>query len=385
MAAAARRWLLHSGIRTGNGAAGAGGRGGVHSAFDAARGVLLPLYPEITAYAVQFHLRWSADSAGEDMNAARESGEWLLSSQGNGTSPAPGGFAYAMEDGGACGGYYTFDSAIAGHALLDLAAATGDGRYGAAAELAARWVLRQQRDDGGFRAGADVTRPVSWASDGNCLHGKIALFLGRLWQAGGDAVYRAAALALLRWAATLQRADGGILTAHGSDYVLSHAHCYAVEGLLAGAVILGERQYLEGAMRGAAFLAGAQHADGGVPRHLGRGAMRYLKECGTRLPRVRMLAPFLDVGATAQAVRIWTWARALDGSRFARNIERGMAWLAKCQLRAADARLDGGFPAGVDSITPWRRREMQLYPWVGIFVADAARLQTAVNLAADLY
>lgn len=382
MAAAAHRWLLRSGIRSRNGAAS--WRGAVHRAFDATRGALLPPYPEITGYAVQFHLRSSGDAADADMNAARESGEWLLSIQANDASPVPGAFPYSVDQGGVHGGYFTFDTAIIGHALLDLAEATGDDRYRAGAARAARWVLRQQRAHGGFGAGAAGARPVSWASDDNCLHGKLALFLGRMWRAEGTAAYRAGALALLRWLATLQRADGGIMTARGSDYVFAHAHCYAVEGMLAGAVILGERQYLENAARGAAFLASVQSAGGGVPRHVGRGAKRYLEECGARLPYMRMLVPPLDVGATAQAVRIWTWMRALRGD-FARNIERGLAWLAASQLHTADVHLDGGFPASIDPVKPWRCREMQLYPWVGIFAADANRLQTAGNVAADLY
>ena len=382
MAMAAHRWLLRSGIRLRNGAAG--GRGAVHRAYDATHGALLPPYPEITGYAVQFHLRWSGDAAELDMFAARESGEWLLSIQANDASPAAGAFPYAVDRSGAHGGFFTFDSAIVGHALLDLAAATGDERYRTAAEHAARWVLRQQHANGGFGAGVDGVWPVSWASDDNCLHGKLALFLGRMWQAEGAAAYRAGALALLRWLASLQRADGGIVTAYGSDYVFAHTHCYAVEGMLAGAVILGQQQYLENAARGAAFLAGVQCANGGVPRYVGRGALRYLKECNARLPYVRMLAPHLDVGATAQAVRIWTWVRALRGG-FARNIERGLAWLAASQLRTSDVHLDGGFPASIDPLKPWRCREMQLYPWVGIFAADAVRLQTAVNVAADLY
>ncbi len=382
MAAAARRWLVGSGIRSRNGAAG--GRGAVHRGFDAARGALLPPYPEITAYAVQFHLRWSGGAAGEDMNAARESGEWLLSIQADGASPAPGAFPYSVDQGRAHGGYFTFDSAIVGHSLLDLAAATGDERFRAAAERAARWVLRQQNTDGSFCAGTGGVQPVSWASDGNCLHGKLALFLGRMWQAGRDATYRAGALALLRWLASLQRADGGIMTARGSDYVLTHVHCYAVEGLLAGAVMLGEQQYLDIAARGAAFLAGVQRAGGGVPRFFGRGATHYLEECGALLPYVRMLAPPLDVGATAQTLRIWTWAQALRGG-FAHNIVRGLAWLAASQLSSPDVRLDGGFPAGIDPLRPWHRREMQLYPWIGIFAADASRLQSAVNIADDLF
>ena len=97
-----------------------------------------------------------------------------------------------------------------------------------------------------------------------------------------------------------------------------------------------------------------------------------------------MLAPPSDVGATAQAIRIWTWVRMLRGG-FERNIEHGLEWLTASQLRATDARLSGGFPAAIDRFKPWQRREMQLYPWVAVFAADASRLQAGVNLAADLY
>lgn len=382
-ASAARRWLLDSGIRCRDKAGK--DRGALHRAFDAERGILLPRYPEITAYAAQFHRRWNGDAPSEDINAAIESVEWLLAVQADAASPAPGAFPYAVENGNADGGYFTFDSAIAGHALLDVASITGDERYRAAAERAARWVLQQQAADGSFCAGTGGIQPVSWASDGNCLHGKLALFLGRMWQEAGDTSYRTSALALLRWLATLQRDDGGIETARGSGYVFAHAHCYAVEGLLAGAVLLNEQRYLENAVRGAAFLARAQRGDGGVLRHIGWGSRRYLEECGARLPFMRMLVPLSDVGATAQAIRVWTWVQALDGGGFARNIEHGLAWLAAYQLRSADARLDSGFPAGIDPLKPWRRREMQLYPWVAMFAADASRLQSAVNVAADLY
>jgi len=48
----------------------------------------------------------------------------LLSIQPNIVSPAPGAFTYSVDQRRAHGGCFTFDSAIQGHALLDLAAAT---------------------------------------------------------------------------------------------------------------------------------------------------------------------------------------------------------------------------------------------------------------------
>jgi hypothetical protein len=380
---AACRWLLHSGIRSPGSAVAS--RGAICRAFDARRLVFLPPYPEITAYAVQFHLHRSQHAADEDFAAACESGGWLASVQADEKSPAPGAFPYSVEYGDPVGGYFTFDTAIAGNALLDLAAATGERHYRDAAERAGLWVLSQQKPDGSFSAGAGGARPASWAGSAGCLHGKLALFLGRLWRQSGVASYRSAALKLLGWLENLQRSDGGIVTAPGSGYVLAHAHCYAIEGLLAGATILDERRYVSGAVRGAGFLAHVQRSNGGVPRHCGHGVVRYLQECGARLPHIRMLAAPSDVGATAQAVRIWTWVQALDGGDFVRHIKRGLAWLAACQLRSADTRINGGFPAGIDPLKPWRRQEMLLYPWVAIFVDDASRLQQAVNVANDLY
>ena len=375
----ARRWLLGSGVRS------TATPGAVHRAFDARRRILLPPYPEITAYSVQFHLRWKGNSSSEDFAAACESGEWLISVQDRDSSGAAGAFPYAVDSGTARGGYYTFDTAIAGHALLDLYCATGKQRYGEAAQRAARRVLAWQRPDGGFAAGVGEIRPESWAAGGNCLHGKLAVFFGRLWRETGEAEYCMAARRLLRWLVALQRRDGGIVTASGSNYVFLHAHCYAMEGLLAGAILLDEPQYLEHAARGAHFIATVQRADGGVPRHVGTGAKRYLAASGARLPFVRMLAAPTDTGATAQAVRIWSWMRALGELRFARHLDRGLAWLASCQLRSPDACLDGAFPAGIDPLRPWQRAEMLLYPWVTMFAADAVRLQAAVNIAEDLY
>ena len=125
-------------------------------------------------------------------------------------------------------------------------------------------------------------------------------------------------------------------TAHGgrfhvnanSDVTYTHAHCYAVEGLIVldGRGRAGLREWIDG---GAAWLASVQEADGGVPaEHDSTGA--------------RMQA---HTDCTAQAVRIWTCA---DPELYADNIERGVAFLTNLST-------NGGirYQVGSNDINTW--------------------------------
>jgi len=367
---ASRRWLLESGIRDRVGVGG-GRPGGLFRAYHAAEGAYGPLYPEVTAYAVALHVRlWRATADRKDLEAAVESGEWLLEIQGRGGSPVAGGFPYAVEGGAPTGGWFTFDTAIIAHALLELGTATGEDAFAAAAERGVAWMLARQREDGSFGAG-EAVRPVGWAGDGNCLHAKLAVVLGALWARSTASRCREAAERVLAWVSRLQQRDGGISTSSRARYVFVHAHCYAVEGLLAGAAHFGEEAWLRCAARGARFLAEHQRTDGGIPRYVGPDASLYLQEMRSRAPWLRRLWLPADVGATAQAVRIWRWVQAAEGSDFAEPVRRSEAWLRRHQIPSTDPRLDGGLPAGVDRLLGWERWERNLYPWVAVFAVDA--------------
>ncbi len=113
-----------------------------------------------------------------------------------------------------------------------------------------------------------------------------------------------------------------------SDVTYSHAHCYAIEGLL---VLEGRgrtdlRRWIDG---GAEWLATVQQADGGMPaEHDRTGA--------------RMVA---HADCTAQAVRVWTCANPV---RFEDNIRRGVAFLNELSC-------DGGirYERGSNDINTW--------------------------------
>lgn len=388
MADAARRWLLHSGVRTTQRQSLAGG---LRRGYLPRAGGWLGCYPEITAYAVQFHLRWQ-DAVGarrdEDLAAATESGAWLLARQAQGGAAA-GAFPYECGESGvpgvdgaasaaATGGYYTFDTAIAGHALLDLWRATGRLEFRTAAERAARWVLARQHAEGSFAACLGEPH-VSWAGDRACLHGKHALLLLAWERASGDPHWGAAARKLLDWLLTLQDEHGGVRVRAGQPWIFLHAHCYAAEGLLAGALRWGE-PYQGAALRAAQFLAACQGRDGSVPRYHG-AARAYLAESGARWPLLRAWCVPRDVGATAQAGRIWVWADQLTRARrFAPQVDRALGWLVRHQLRSADVRIDGALPAARDPLRPWDPLEWRFYPWVAVFAADLARLSAAPSL-----
>ena len=113
-----------------------------------------------------------------------------------------------------------------------------------------------------------------------------------------------------------------------SDVTYTHAHCYAIEGLLVleGRGRTGLRRWIDG---GAAWLASVQELDGGVPaEHDSYGP--------------RMVA---HADCTAQAVRVWACA---DAELYATNIERGVAYLTDLS-RAGGIR----YEAGSNDINTW--------------------------------
>ena len=113
-----------------------------------------------------------------------------------------------------------------------------------------------------------------------------------------------------------------------SDVTYTHAHCYAIEGML---VLQGRgRTELRGFIAGGAeWLASVQEESGGVPaEHDSNGP--------------RMVA---HADCTAQAVRVWACA---DPVRFKDNIERGVAFLTELSC-------DGGirYERGSNDINTW--------------------------------
>ena len=342
--------------------------GGVSRGFDRRELAYEYAYTEITGYALSCLLDLDAAGRADQLAAARA---YLLEVQhlADGSADA-GAFCHSVDpqSGAVRREYYSFDAAMCVQGLADLHAASGDGEALAAAERGARWLVeRAQLPDGSFRAvivpgGEDeaAARDVIFGDQG-VLHAKHAIGLLKVWRAGGEERYRAAARAVCDWALGLQNPDGSFRASPRSGQTASHTHCYAVEGLLYAGHCLGEERYQTAARRAGDWLARRQNRSGSLN-------IAYNRPPWTLGRRVVELVRPLQVGdATAQTLRIWLLLDAAAGeSRYAAACARAMAFLRRAQVgEPADPRALGG-------IEYWPGHPM-LFAWVGMFALQAAR------------
>jgi len=220
---------------------------------------------------------------------------------------------------------YVFDSAMV---LAGLVAHVRAGGLLPEADMLDRlheFITSRLRRRAGI-AGEAEAPATHWSASYGCHLLKAVISLTAYGEVGRTGSARRLAEVLLD--DLLPLFDGARFHVNGlSDATYTHAHCYAIEGLLTldGRGRRGLRQYIE---RGAEWLADVQTADGGVPS--GYAAAR--------------LAP-AHADCTAQAVRIWT---CVDPERFATSISRGATFLNGLTL-------DGGirYRPGSDDINTW--------------------------------
>ncbi len=349
--------------------------GGLGNLIGRRTGCAPMLYCEITGYAAQF---WLRQENGEAPDRAIAAGECLLRVQ----VPTEGGhlagaFPYGLTrpEGHVVPAYFSFDAGICASALVDLALRTGQSRFAEGARCAAAFLLRMQVEDGSFTAAEipqpnqpGLPHPEAWFGDGCALHGKNAIAFLKLWRLTGQTHWRDAARRTLDWVCGLQGLRGEFPQRVGSPLSMTHAHCYATEGLLYAGLTLSEERYLTSGVRGAEWLRFAQRGDGALHRD-------YRTE-GTGLPRSAPGSP-LHVGPVAQAARIW-WvaAQAAPDRPWVEAATRALGYLARVQAPPGDAWGAGAFPQSARPFGPWLRKHPVYSPWEAMFACEAGRLWT---------
>lgn len=202
-----------------------------------------------------------------------------------------------------------------------------------------------QRVSGMLNAGVacdPITRP-GWWSDSFGAH--LIKSCGHLARVGRRAAAEMIAESLAEACAS---PDGRFRIHQRSQWTYTHAHCYAVEGLL----MLGVRVDL--AEAGARWLAETQLADGGFTAWVIGGPGE------DRCP----------ADACAQAIRIWA---LLDRNGYAANIDRALGFLARHQNRVT-----GGieYVAGTGDENSWATAlTIQALMWLENPPSAADRLQ----------
>ena len=307
-----------------------------------------PLYTEITGYGVSLRL-WRGGGGLVD-----ELSSFLRMAAG----PA-GGVVYGYYPGSGrwSGKAYVFDNGVVAKGLLDAYRATGRRSYLEQALTVCRWILGMQVGDGWFRAAYDYSAgdyysPGEWYGDGGCLHGKTVMPLIDAYRVTGSDTYLEAVEKTLGWLLGLQHESGGFEARPGAGYVFSHAHCYAMEGVLYAWAALGRDDLLDAAVRGAGWLARVQSRRGGIPERYpwGGGGLRSR----------------LSLDATAQAARIWMIMYRLTGEEY---------WLERAEaaigfIEALPSR-GGGLPAYLERLGPVSRASARTHTWSLMFTVQA--------------
>ncbi|MBI4043158.1 MAG: hypothetical protein HY391_06765 [Deltaproteobacteria bacterium] len=340
------RWLLDSGIQDLSGEADK--RGGVHAWYEREGNFYPFLYSEITGYAMTtfvFLDRVFPNSVW--MGRAELAAQWLIQNafhEAGGVKSRDYLVERAFVESYAFtqGRLFAFDTAMVGYGLLQLYQRKGaeEGRiYLRYAERAADFLKRTLKKSDGrvypyfdLKTGASGEEFDKWSNQTGSFHAKLALFLIDHYRLTGDPSSRELALKLLDYALSLQAQDGRFITSLKDESTELHPHCYTLEGLLYGALILKEDQYLPPIRKGMKWLLDSTAEDGSLPSVYRKGEF-------ARFERSDVAAQVLRMGALLSGIG------EAPAQTMAGTLKKIQQHLCACQFRQEDSQ-KGGFLYG---------------------------------------
>ena len=256
-------WISGSGIQETN--------GGFYAWYDCEKERYSFLYPETTGYAIQLLVKlYRKTGDPQFLRKAIKAGNWLLNIQ-----KSDGSFycKYFIEPRSESydRSFYVFDAGIILSGLVDLFEITSNMKYLESSLKISNMILKLQNRSGSFKAGYDpkgrVMNNHHWSETEACHHLKILLPLLKMHKITGDDRYVHSARRLLEWGVSLQEDSGRFITFFGSNETYSHAHCYAVEGLLVSSQFcdcLVKTPVSERIIFAAKWLSNMQNKDGSI-------------------------------------------------------------------------------------------------------------------------
>ena len=313
-------WLTESGIQTENGA--------FQAWYDCKKNDYSFSYPEITGYSISLLLHIHRHMRDEmTIKKAISAGNWLLKIQKD------NGPFYSKYFNGSCGydyekSLYTFDAAVCARGLLDLFKATLDEKYLQATTKITDWLLKQQLPNGSFPGTShkdEIVIDNHWSRMSSCHHLKIILTLLDLYKLVGSEKYLISSKKLFNWGKSLSRKNGMYALSEQCEETYTHAHNYAIEGLLKAWDFFKDATFLESAIAGAKWLAAMQNNDGS-----------FWNFYNTKRKRIKVS------DATAQALRIWVILERNGVRLFSENIGKSLQFLSKMQCLSPNKQSNGG-------------------------------------------
>jgi len=333
------------------------------------------IYHEITGYAVSLLINlYKQDNSAKMLELAILASNFLVSFQAKTDNKnVEGAFPFGIYPGRNNPieeRYYSFDTAMCASGLIDSYIACGLQQYLFSAISAADWLIQvMQNTDGSFRSCVDAMRGEffqlrTFAGDGGCFHAKNAIALLKIAQITGKDAYRESARKVCDWVILLQDKDGAIWANKLKNLVFTHAHCYAVEGLLYAGYNLGESKYYKAALRAAQWLCRIQNRDGSFYRHY------KIKKVGRE--KLDLLFPMKTIDATAQAIRIFIVIALIEkDNEFLEAAKRSINFLVGMQCYSSDTNADKGFYYQLRDSLGQRRFAPSLMTWCTQFAISS--------------
>ncbi len=161
----------------------------------------------------------------------------------------------------------------------------------------------------------DLPRIESWFGDSSSLIAKNAIALLKLYQMTGDKAFLKAVEKLLNWVLKQQSEDGSFRATADYNFTFTHAHCYVLEALLYCSQPLQREDIFHSARSGGNWLGQVQNNDGSLYKYYGRDLQVYFRQIPKRQKLVNFFCIPRDTGPTAQAARIWILLYRMTGEK----------------------------------------------------------------------
>ena len=324
-------------------------------------------YTEITGYGaslLSYLYKWHKEA--HYLEAAQHAANFLLSIQlDNGAYP------HCPKPDASCvnGEQFTFDTSMCIMGIMDLYSIDPQDKYLDSAIQAGEWLLSMQQTDGSFRAKYSVqaghTNTSNFFGDGSCIHVKNAMALLKLATASGDTRFELSARNVCDYTLNLQADEGLFWSMPSKNFVFTHAHCYACEGLLSAGAYTGEQKYSDAALKGIQWLKKSQNTDGSVYQV-------YADQRGFKQRVRQSVDAFKAADASSQAARLF----ALAGDGFEANYQSAISFI-KNQMQGPDGGLyytNGRF-----------RTNYMMYTWPTMFAVAAIEFSRQTVSPQDLF
>jgi rhamnogalacturonyl hydrolase YesR len=298
------------------------------------------------------------------------------------------------EDGNPHHCYYSFDTGVCLSGLADLYTATGEKQYWQSAVMAADWLISQaQNDDGSYKAVFDRTQNIFdrsmlqkyWSGDKGSLHIKNIRGLIKAYEITRNEEYLKSIRKTMSWSRNIQNEEGFFPASQGIDLIFTHAHCYAIEGIISAFIYFNDAEYRGQILAAADWLLKAQNSDGSFYDyyHLPNIFLRLISS-DSRVKRLYHGVITVDsqkifrikrTDAASQGARILAFSYLLtQKSRYKRAGLKALDFINKMQSGSPNKNETGGIRFGRLDLIGIKRKSRLYTSWSGMFAANAMYL-----------